>query len=94
MSVASIHSVRHGCGHSRGVQFSGTPPLRSRGMQKFQYATEDNSSYRHFPSSVTLEIWEKLTPSNGGGLEDGLLGQLGMDVGHQSAQGWSSATDL
>jgi hypothetical protein len=51
MSVASTYLVRHGYGHNRGVQFFCTPPLCSRGVQKFLYATEDNSSYSYFPSS-------------------------------------------
>jgi hypothetical protein len=51
MLVVSMYSVRHGYDLSRGVHFSCTPPLYSCGVQKFLYATEDNSSYSYFPSS-------------------------------------------
>jgi hypothetical protein len=44
--------------------------------------------------TLTLEIWEKLTPSNGGELEEGLLGQLGMDTGRRSLQIWPPPMDL
>jgi hypothetical protein len=47
-----MYFVRHGYDHSRGVDFSCTPPLYSRGVQKILYATEDKSSYSHFPSSA------------------------------------------
>jgi hypothetical protein len=57
--MVSMYFVRHGYSHSRGVHFSYTPPLRSRGVQKFLYATEDNSSYSHFPSSDHLAVLNK-----------------------------------
>jgi hypothetical protein len=50
-SMACVLSVRHGYGHSRGVHFSGTPPLRSCGVQDFVYASDEHSSYDLFPSS-------------------------------------------
>jgi hypothetical protein len=52
MSVVSTYPIRHDYGYIRGVQFFCTPPLCSRGVQKFMYATEDNSSYSYFPSSA------------------------------------------
>jgi hypothetical protein len=49
---------------------------------------------RRLTATLTLDFWEKLTPSNGGGLEEGLLGQLGLDAGRRSFQIWPPATDL
>jgi hypothetical protein len=49
--MACTISVRHGYGRSRGVHFSCTPPLGSRGVQIFLYAFDNHSSYDLFPSS-------------------------------------------
>jgi hypothetical protein len=53
-SLACVLSVRHGYVHSRGIHFSCTPLLHSRGVQNFVYASDEHSSYDLFPSSETL----------------------------------------
>jgi hypothetical protein len=50
-SMACVLSVRHGYGRSRGVHFFCTPPLHSRGVPNFVYASDEHSSYDLFPSS-------------------------------------------
>jgi hypothetical protein len=52
--VASAYPVRHGYGRSRGIHYSCMPPRHSHGIHIFPYASNDNSFYDLFPSSV---IW-------------------------------------
>jgi hypothetical protein len=55
-SMACTISVRHGYGRSRGVHFSCTPPLGSRGVRIFLYASDNHSSYDLFPSSDVPDL--------------------------------------
>jgi hypothetical protein len=59
--MASMYFIRHGYSHNLGVHFFCMSPLRSRGVQKFLYVTEDNSSYSHFPSSASLHVHQRCT---------------------------------
>jgi hypothetical protein len=55
--MACVLSVRHGYGRSRGVDFSCMPPLHSRGIQNFVYASDEHSSYDLFPSSAICFVF-------------------------------------